>query len=314
MQNMNKIPTLLVLFNRPELVRESMASIRRYRPARLYLAADGPRPGREGEVALCARARAAALEAVDWDCDVRTLFRDQNVGCGRGVSEAITWMFKTEEYGIIIEDDCIVSPDFFRMCEELLPMYKDDERVAQVNGFMPLKLRRAQAASYSFAAYPEVWGWATWRRAWQHIDFEMGSWRAQRLRIFLRFNLVEACFHLVSASRLYRQLKRGQKPDIWDKQWGLLYVLMGKKCCITPHVNLVRNSGFGEASTNCPSEDSVLSRIPCGRLDFPLAHPTSVAADKRTSRAYARFLTRLYVSLLQKKIIHLINPNSEKYS
>ena len=302
MQSMNKIPILFVLFNRPELVRESMASIRRYRPSRLYLAADGPRPGREGEQALCARARAAALEAVDWECDLRTLFRDQNVGCGRGVSEAITWMLKTEEYGIIIEDDCIVSPDFFRMCEELLPMYKDDERVAQLVAFDPYSTGRVQE-SYFFSGRPACWGWATWRRAWRHIDFEMKSWRAQRLRLFLRFNPIEALIRLWEGQKLYRSFGRGRVPLIWDFQWAL-YVMMAHRLCIVPRANLTRNVGMGIAqSTNTHTVVSVWSEANVGALTFPLQHPARVALNRREAHRRSILYLHRYATLLAGKIM-----------
>jgi hypothetical protein len=114
----SKIPILFIIFNSPEAVRESMQPIRRYRPERLYIAADGPRPDRKGEAALCYQARMAALNAVDWPCDVHLFIRNQSAGSGSGARDAIAWMREHEKYGAIVTDDCVVSDDFLRFCEE----------------------------------------------------------------------------------------------------------------------------------------------------------------------------------------------------
>jgi hypothetical protein len=299
MQTNEKIPILFVLFNRPEVVRESMAPIRRYRPARLYLAADGPRPGRAGEAELCARARAEALEAVDWECDVRTLFRNQNVGCGRGVSEAITWMLESEEYGAIVEDDCIVSPDFYRLCEDVLPRYRNDERVAEVSAFNPHGLGSAKE-SYFFNSYPAGCGWATWRRAWQHIDVEMKSWRAQRLRLFLRFNPLEALIHLWNGQRLYRSMKSNLK--IWDFQW-LLYVALERRLCILSCANLTQNIGMGNNATNTSTIYKPWENVRIGALPLPLQHPSCVALNRREAHRSSLLILRRYATLLAGKAV-----------
>jgi hypothetical protein len=306
MQSSTKIPILFVIFNRPKLVQESMASIRRYRPARLYLAADGPRPDRPGEAALCEQARTAALEAVDWECDVRTLLRDQNVGCGRGVREAISWMLESEEYGAIVEDDCVVSSDFFRLCEELLPMYKDDERIAEVDAFDPYSTGRVQE-SYFFTGRPYGWGWATWRRAWQRLDFEMKGWKKARWRLFLRFNPVEALIRLWQGQQLYRTFnyKSNAKPPIWDFQWSI-YVMMEHRLCIAPRVNLTRNIGMGSAGAT--NTHAVVERwmAAVGKLELPLRHPAQVAVSRSEEGRRARLYLHHYGGLLVKKIITLM--------
>jgi hypothetical protein len=299
MQPNEKIPILFVIFNRPELVRESMAAIRRYRPARLYIAADGPRPERPGEAALCEQARAAALEAVDWPCDVRTLFRDQNVGCGRGVSEAITWMLESEEYGAIVEDDCIVSPDFYRLCEDVLPRYKDDERVVEVSAFNPHGLGNVEE-SYFFSPYPGGCGWATWRRAWRHFDFEMKSWRAQRLQLFLHFNPLEALIRLWEGQKVYRSIKNN--PKVWDFQW-MLYVALERRLCILPCANLTQNIGMGDNATNTSTIYEPWVNVHIGALPCRLQHPSRVALNRYEAHRSSILFLRRYATLLARKII-----------
>ena len=111
---------LFLVFNRPVTTQQVFEAIAAARPPRLYVAADGPRAGRPGETELCAEVRRIAT-AVDWPCEVRTLFREENLGCRRAVSGGINWFFEQEEEGIIIEDDVLPVPSFFDYCDELTP-------------------------------------------------------------------------------------------------------------------------------------------------------------------------------------------------
>jgi hypothetical protein len=295
------IPVLLIIFNRPAAAQQSLQAIRRYQPRRLYVAADGPRPEREGEQERCEQTRSAVLQAIDWDCEVSTLLRDENVGCGRGVSEAITWMLEHEEYGIIVEDDCIVSPDFFRLCEEVLPRYKDNDRVAQISGFNPA-FSGQTTDTYSFTGYPEIWGWATWRRAWQNMDFEMAQWRQVRWKIFTRFLPVEACMHFYFWRKMYQTLRRASKPSIWDTQWSI-YVFMQRKLCLYPHANLVQNIGMGGGdASNCHNVSEAYSAARHGKLRFPLRHPQQAGLIRREERKRSRRYVLHYAGILLRKL------------
>jgi hypothetical protein len=120
---------LFLVFNRPDPTRRVFDAIRAARPARLYVAADGPRADRAGEAERCAEVRAMAT-AVDWPCEVLTLFRDANLGCKRGVAEGIDWFFAHEAEGIILEDDVLPHPSFFAYCATLLERYRTVPRPA----------------------------------------------------------------------------------------------------------------------------------------------------------------------------------------
>jgi hypothetical protein len=124
----NKAPVLFLIFNRPEPTRRVFEAIRRARPVRLYVAADGPRDAVPTDHELCRQAR-EITELIDWPCEVKRLYRDKNLGCRAAVSSAITRFFEQEERGIILEDDCLPEPSFFPFCEELLERYQDDESV-----------------------------------------------------------------------------------------------------------------------------------------------------------------------------------------
>ena len=173
-------PVLFLVFNRPETTRRVFEAIRTAKPSRLYIAADGPRLEREGERANCEEVRKIALE-VDWECDVKTLFRDENLGCKRAVSEGISWFFEHEDEGIILEDDCLPDRSFFSFCKDLLERYRHDTRIMVISGVNFQQGRKRTEYSYYFSIYPHCWGWATWRSAWNCFR-EDGSQLMEELR------------------------------------------------------------------------------------------------------------------------------------
>ncbi|MCS7029805.1 MAG: nucleotide-diphospho-sugar transferase, partial [Bacteroidia bacterium] len=168
---------LFLVFKRLDTTKKVFEVIRKAKPPRLYIAADGPRDWVEGEAEKVKMVREYLMNNIDWDCEVKTLFRDKNLGCGRAVSEAITWFFEHEEMGIILEDDTVPSLSFFWFCEELLKKYKDDKRIGMISGNNFQDGIKRGDGDYYFSIYNHIWGWATWRDRWEGYDFELDSFK-----------------------------------------------------------------------------------------------------------------------------------------
>lgn len=267
---------LFIVFNRPEPTREVFAAIRAARPARLYVAADGPRASRPGEAERCAQVRAIAT-AVDWPCQLSTLLREQNVGCRRGVSGAISWFFEHESEGVIVEDDCLPGPDFFRFCAAALERWRDDPRVMHIGGHV-LVPRPAQPVG--LARVVPIWGWATWRRAWLRYD-ERPEKKQELARLPLR------AWFGAQAGRLRRSLEAAYRPgvDAWGARW-VTTVLAARAFSVLPGVNLVSNIGFGPEATHTVVRTH-LERRSIGALPQWLSWPgDEVAPDPAYDAAY----------------------------
>ncbi len=233
---------LFLVFNRPETTARVFEAIRTAKPPRLYVAADGPRAKRKGEASTVAKVRQIAT-AVDWPCEVKTLFRDENLGCKRSVSEAITWFFDNEEQGIVLEDDCLPHPDFFGWCETLLNRYAHDDRVWVITGNNFQHGIRRGEASYYFSRYNHVWGWASWRRAWQKSDMAIAFWpewkKSESWKASWDDGVARAYWEKIF-ERTYRA-----EIDTWDYSWTASVWYHGGLTA-TPNVNLVSNIGFGK--------------------------------------------------------------------
>ncbi|MBC9929413.1 nucleotide-diphospho-sugar transferase [Chitinophaga qingshengii] len=256
---MIQTPVLILVFNRPDKARELMLQLRQQQPAILYVAADGPRADKPEEALQCERTRQAVLSAIDWPCAVKTLFRPHNLGCGKAVSSAISWFFENNEEGIILEDDCMPDPTFFTFCTAMLRHYRHDSAVMHINGSNFQFGRQRGDASYYYSRFAHIWGWASWRRAWQQYDFTL-----QRYRGFSTEGLGPALKHDMHAIAT-------QRLDTWDVQW-FLSVWFSRGWTITPNVSLIRNTGYGATSTHTLREPRWFKKIVYGELPA-ITHP-----------------------------------------
>lgn len=268
-----KIPILFVIFNRIETAQKAFEAIRRQAPERLYIACDGAREDKTGEKELVDQTRSTILNAIDWDCDVKTLFQDRNLGCGLGVFTAINWLFTHEEYGIVIEDDCICNDSFFKFMAEVLGKYKDDNRIGMIAGSNLIGQSETPSSSYFFSRYKSCWGWGTWRRAWVNMDINM-KWRKTDLNNIIN----NSGYYGRGNSKWIYQLKciDNNYVSAWDWQWYFTLSAQNQ-LCIYPVVNLVSNIGDGKDATHTSMGEITKKSY---ELNFPLTHPLYVVPNE----------------------------------
>jgi hypothetical protein len=266
-----KTAVLFLIFNRPDTTRQVFESIRQARPPRLYVSADGPRADKAGEKALCDEARQIVLE-VDWPCDVKTFFREENLGCRIGVSSGISWFFEHEEEGIILEDDVLPSPDFFLFCEKLLEEYRHDERIMMVTGTNYYPSAHA-SLDYFFSQHFSIWGWATWRRAWRLYDINITGWPSSSNISFLNYHFgTKIAKHFITTFNMITE----NQFDTWDIQW-VYCCIFNNGLCVTPKVNLISNIGVVGTHSDVVTDSHMLRT---GSLDSRgLKGPDKVRVD-----------------------------------
>ncbi len=282
-------PVLVIAYRRPDLVAEVMRAIAQAKPRKLFLACDGPHPERPAELALVAATRAAMEAAVTWDCEVHTRYSDTNQGCRRGVEGAISWFFDHVDEGIILEDDCVPHTDFFPYCAELLDRYRSNPRVMHISGDAALPHpATGSGASYVFSGEALVWGWATWRSAWERYDSDLRLWEQMRSNPEKLRQVFGSRPAALWWSRVLDRLLLEGRPDTWDYRWSFT-VMAARGMCTIPAVNLVSNVGFREDSTHTFSPGSVRAY---GQVQpiLPLRHPAEVAVDRRSDGLFQRQL------------------------
>lgn len=303
-------PILFLVFNRPTATKKVFERIREIKPAKLFIAADGHRVNKEGEKEKCEKVREIVLQGVDWPCEVKTLFRNHNLGCGLAVSEGINWFFEHVEEGIIIEDDILPSHSFFEFAAALLKLYRNDESVWHIGGnsYNPYKMR----SPYYFSAYPHIWGWATWRRAWKNYRYQLDDIDHEKF-----FANINELFLTHSEKKFwidfYDDYFRIVEKNTWDYQWTCR-IWYNKGLAILPRENLITNIGFEEDATHTSDKDSWLARLTANEIEIPKQKEPikqNKKADLFTSREvfYIRSTGRKILSDIKRV---LISPLKQK--
>lgn len=277
-------PVLIVGFNRPDLLKQVLDEVRKARPKHLFLALDYPRPSRPDDIPRYEECK-KVFEQIDWDCEVKRNYASANMGCGGRMQSAISWMFEYVDRGVILEDDIVANPSFFRFCGELLERYKDDTRVGMISGcdeHRHMSKIKTFGDSYFFDRMNNITGWATWRRAWQKYDPLLKDWP------FIRENnLLDNIFHNKHILKCHRKwiddLYYG-RAKTWAGKWTFA-MYKENFLAIHPVKNLVTHIGTMSSrveegkSTTCSTLDRMGSwpdNLPRFPLQFPLQHPRTM--------------------------------------
>jgi hypothetical protein len=294
--NPTTTPILFLIFNRPSHTKKVFDAIKIQKPKTLFIAADGPRKDRPGEFEKCELVKKNVLDAIDWDCDVKLLFRTENLGCGKAVYGAINWFFENVEEGIILEDDCVPGNSFFYFCEELLNRYRDTEQIMHINGTRFQHTSNFGNKSYYFSNYIHPYGWATWRRAWQKYQFDIPVETSEEFKIILKQKFPDVLErHLWETSFLGMAQN---KIDTWDTQWNYsIYKSSG--FAITPVLNLVSNIGFDDEATHTNEYTVGIADLSINTIDA-IVHPQKIAVSKPADRHTYKKHYELKITLFNK--------------
>lgn len=292
------VPVLFLVFNRPNLTKVVFEEIRKAKPKFLYVAADGPRENVESDADDCARTR-EIVSHIDWDCDLKTFFREKNQGCKKAVSAAITWFFDHVEKGIILEDDCLPAQSFFSFCRDMLDQYENDERIMQISGTNLRGKWRDDMLDYFFSYYGGIWGWASWRRAWKFFDVDMQAWNDPRSAESIQ-NVLANRKQFVTRRKVFESVYRGE-IDTWDYQWSYAR-LINSGLSLVPSRNLISNIGFNQQATHTTYQ-SHLANQPIYEIKHPLRANSYVVADRTYDKAFYEAATGSYWTRIKRKFL-----------
>lgn len=282
----DSLPILLINFNRPELSRQVFEAVRTYSPSRIYFACDGPREDHENDFDLIAEVKREFC-SIDWQGEVKFRTEPTNLGLRRFVISSIDWFFSNEKYGVILEDDCVPSQDFFRFAEHVLTSYENDFRVMGASGSNTFNLRNNNGDSYSFIRFPGIWGWASWSNRWEKYDRDLDE--------FARFRNGQTDFqwptrHARHALEWHLLKLSGEEPDTWDYQWAWT-VLLHNGYWAFPTGNLVQNIGIGASATHT-------KKLSLGLQEFtrlgPVKPPERVVINEALDLKFAQLAMRVF--------------------
>ena len=291
LKRMTKTPIALIVYNRLKQTQIVVARILQSRPSQVFLIADAPKNGNHDDHIKCELVL-QFLEQTNWNCQIFRNYAETNLGSKQRISTGLDWVFSHVESAIILEDDCLPDRSFFTFCEELLEKYRDDQRIFAISGDNFQGGKQRTNYSYYYSLYNHCWGWATWRRAWQHYDGDMKLWKTIRDGDWLDDILQNKAAVKYWKHKL--QQTYAGKFDAWDYQWTLSCWLQSG-LIILPNQNLVSNIGFDrESSTHTKNKNSPLANMPTETMQVPLKHPPFVIRDRQADDFTYRKLFSLW--------------------
>ena len=294
-------PVLLLSFNRPENVQRVLERIKNAKPPMLYVACDGPRAGRDDDI-LKIKAIHEIVAKIDWCTNIKKLYRESNLGCGQAVSEAITWFMADAGEGIILEDDCLPDLTFFPFCGEMLNRYRNTPNVMQVSGYNLMSGQYNPGYDYLFSQLGWQWGWATWKRAWDHFDIKMSKWP-----LFKEYGFHNYFPFSPERVAIFDRTRAG-KVDTWDYQWqNAIAICNGLS--IVPVFSLIENIGFGLGATHGKNpDDGKRFLVPLRSLQFPLKNCPFQYPDQQYDHMLANktHLYSTFLSRIERKVFSLL--------
>ena len=295
---MFNIPVVFIIYNRLETAIRVFNIISEIKPTKLYVIADGPK--NTEEKSKCILVRDFVENKMSWNCELVKVYSDENLGCAKRIQTGLDIVFEKEEMAIILEDDTLPDTTFFKFCEELLERYKDDNRVAHISGCNLYSNEVNCKESYLFSSIVNIWGWATWKRAWKNYDINMPSWDNQNKETFISI----WCPHHKSRKGIRKMFDlhcNNENPWTWDSQW--VYACWNMNgLSIVPSKNLVSNLGIGPDASNTRQKVRVnMFPLRLESMTYPLNHPTVylnkdfdfVYYFKSRSTLYSKFVKKL---------------------
>ncbi|NCD01149.1 glycosyltransferase family 2 protein [bacterium] len=267
-------PIAFIIFKRPDTTEKVFNEIRKIKPKKLFIIADGPR--NEEEKIKCKKTR-EIVERIDWDCKVYKNYSESNLGCRNRIISGLNWVFDNVEKCIILEDDCLPDQSFFPFCEELLEKYKNNKEVMIISGNNHLREKENIIKdSYYFSRFIYIWGWATWRR----------SWKLMEENIDIDNNVIKNNFKSWKERIYWKYVFKETEKKLIDS-WAYTFFccsLKNKMKNICPNINLISNIGFGEDSTNTAKVNDKNAFKYRNKIIFPLKHPKKIEVNIEADR------------------------------
>ncbi|MDD3079173.1 MAG: glycosyltransferase family A protein [Paludibacter sp.] len=281
------------MFNRPDTTQKVFNEIKKIKPKRLYIAADGPRKERN-EIELCEYTREIVYQ-IDWSCKLKTLYRDENLGCKNSVKTAIDWFFSYEEAGIILEDDCVPDLTFFSFCETLLEKYKYNQNIKIISGTNYFFGNYDMEDSFCFLPFTYIWGWATWKDRWDNFLFndsyiDLVKYKTKLKKICGGIKALEDYYYNMVAMTV------NGSQNAWSPY--LLYsTITTDGLNIVPTKNLITNIGdqSSRIDVNTGKENRKFSSLNMPTVSVKVSnirYPENIYIDKKKLRSNNRHLSK----------------------
>ena len=287
-----KAPVMILFFNRPDNLKQVFEAVRKYQPEQLFLVQDGARKDRPDDVVNVKKCR-EIVEKVDWNCEVYRNYSDVNLSCDHREYTGIDWCFQYVDKLIILEDDCVPTQSFMKLCEECLEKYKDETSVHSIYGFNRIGSYESPY-DYTFSKTSAGWGWATWKRVWNKVNEIRNSNLFEDIEAVNFINetidpsLKEIYGNFMDYCSKTKETERTKGKVISWEHWVGLTLILNDMVTIVPNKNMIRYIGISQNATHTTSDSRLLPHKIRNVLmqeayesEKEIKHPPFIIRDKK---------------------------------
>lgn len=226
----------------------SLISNSLFEESEVFVFADGPKENAsEADSAKISEVR-KLFEPLSNKPNVTLRFSEKNRGLTTSIVSGITEIVKRYGKVIVVEDDLELSPGFLKYMNDALNLYQNEERVMHIGGYMVPHNKNLPETFFLRA--PTIWGWGTWKRAWDKFEVDAVLLLKQLEEKFgNNFSYELDVNGTYNYTKQLKDLASG-KLDTWDIQWAAsIYLQSG--LCLHPNNSLSRNNGFDGSGVHC---------------------------------------------------------------
>lgn len=303
-----RTPVTFIFFNRLDTTKCVFEEIRKVRPAKLYLVADAPRRGRDDDIEKVKETREYVESRIDWPCEVNRNYAESNMGCKLRISSGLSWVLSIEEETIVLEDDVVPRKEFFFFCQQMLNKYRNVDKIMMISGTNLIRNCKKKE-SYYFSYFSSIWGWATWRRAWEKYDPEMKDWPNVRKhwKLWSIQPGLSYLFLVWNMNYVYRK-----EMDTWDFIWDYARY-RNRGLGVVPNANLIKNIGFNREDA-VHTKGSVNEDFSYGEIVLPIKEDREISRDKEYDSKYIKknYPASKAFCILIKKVVHKVIRTKRK--
>jgi hypothetical protein len=300
------IPVVLFVFKRLETVRMIIDQIKSVSPCKVYIFSDAARSNIANEEQDVIKVREYINQAIDWECEKKFYFAEDNKGCDQNIRDGLDTVFSEETAAVVFEDDAVPNIDFFEYCKELLEKYKDNKSIQYIAGFNAIGENDVIVDDYTFGNTPPMSGaFATWADRWNECDFEMHDWpqNKKNRRFRKEFYSLE----------MYRKTKR-EFDDAYFKRitaWDFMFehdMLNKQRVAIVPKWNLATSYGYVDGAFHPQKKNEaerLLKIMTCSfqKMRFPLRGSQTIQNNREYCYLRQRKMLEVNGNYFQRRIL-----------
>lgn len=284
---LNKLPILILCYNKLDSLKTIISIIRKLKFTNIYISLDGPISSKDKDNLKVLN----YINKIKKKNIYKIKINKHNKGCKIAVYDGISWFFKKEKKGVILEEDCIPSKSFFNFCHILLDRFKNNKKIGHISGTNPIE-KYGLNESYFYSHYGGVWGWATWKNRWSKYDINMKGWKGySKLKLYMKTkNLFDFLLRYNQFNNTFKN-----KIDTWDYQWTFAKI-KNNYLSVIPNKNLITNVGFNKKAKHTLDKKNSFSRMRKYEISFPLKHNIKI---KHSRDFYDRVVNKRIKNLIK---------------